>query len=312
MKPLVTIAIPTYKRLPYLIEAVESALQQTYTEIEVLVGVDPSESGADKAIVDWCTKKKQVEPKFKYFINSQNLGLAGNWNACVEKAVGEYMIIIGDDDRLLPECVESLLVGISEGAQISFSNHYLIDESGIRLSISEENTKRFNRHDLNEGFLMDSEKTIWKNAIPISASLIETKLLRLLHFKNDLNTPEIEFYLRASALNKTFYFTPKYLAEYRVHNQSATSMGLKVHKLFNYLVNIEVSKSNYAFKKEFLQTLSIVSINNFIKEKNVKMAKHIFNSDYYIYSNQFAIKKIIHKILLAMPSSVSSYILLKK
>src|SRR5437870_5191686 len=98
MMPLVTIAIPTYERLSYLVEAVGSALAQSYEKIEVLVGDD----GSNPAIREWCEEQTKSDSRFRYQKNNRNLGLAGNWNALADAARGEYINIIGDDDRLLP------------------------------------------------------------------------------------------------------------------------------------------------------------------------------------------------------------------
>ena len=102
---LVTIAIPTFNRLDYLKEAVASALAQTYERIEVLIGDD----GTTEAIREWCQSLASREARVRYQRNEKNLGLAGNWNALVDAARGRFLVIIGDDDRLLPDFVEKLV-----------------------------------------------------------------------------------------------------------------------------------------------------------------------------------------------------------
>ena len=160
MDPLITIAIPTYKRLSYLKEALASALLQTYSNIEIIIGQDPTPDGLDKEIKEWSTQLAIHEPRVKYFSNKKNLGLAGNWNAIASFSSGQYIIIIGDDDRLLPNCIEALMQGIKLGADVSFSNYFLIDNNVRRLDSSIENTIRLNRQSLKEGFLENHEKSI--------------------------------------------------------------------------------------------------------------------------------------------------------
>ena len=79
---LVTIAIPTYKRLNYLKEAVTSALNQTYENIEVLISQDPTKEGLNESIQCWCQSLASQNAKVRYQSNITTLGLAGNWNAC--------------------------------------------------------------------------------------------------------------------------------------------------------------------------------------------------------------------------------------
>jgi glycosyltransferase involved in cell wall biosynthesis len=102
---LVTIAIPTYDRLEYLKEAVASARAQTYCDIEVLIGDD----GTSKAIKAWAESVTSIDSRVRYQRNERKLGLAGNWNTLADAARGEFIVIIGDDDRLLPNFVEKLV-----------------------------------------------------------------------------------------------------------------------------------------------------------------------------------------------------------
>src|SRR5688572_24981692 len=102
---LVTIAIPTYDRLEYLKEAVASARTQTHGEIEILIGDD----GTSREIEDWSTAISSLDSRVRYQRNQRNLGMADNWNALADAARGEFIVIIGDDDRLLPNFVQSLV-----------------------------------------------------------------------------------------------------------------------------------------------------------------------------------------------------------
>src|SRR5918911_1825747 len=114
---LVSIAIPTFNRLDYLKEAVASALAQTYERVEVLIGDD----GREEAIRAWGEEIARRDARVRYRRNPYNLGLAGNWNALADAARGEFLVIIGDDDRLLPEFVETLIDVIqSTAAQVAF------------------------------------------------------------------------------------------------------------------------------------------------------------------------------------------------
>jgi glycosyltransferase involved in cell wall biosynthesis len=70
MRPLVTIAIPTLNRLHYLKEAANSALSQTYENIEVLIGDD----GQTESIRNWSENITRLEPKLRYQRNERNLG----------------------------------------------------------------------------------------------------------------------------------------------------------------------------------------------------------------------------------------------
>lgn len=97
-----SIAIPAYKR-NYLKEAIDSCLEQTYKNFELIIVNDasPEDLGSIVSLYD--------DNRIKYYINEKNCGavnVVDNWNKCLEYATGDYIICMGDDDRLLPCCLE--------------------------------------------------------------------------------------------------------------------------------------------------------------------------------------------------------------
>lgn len=281
--PFISVCIPTYNRLNYLKEVYTSIKLSNYPHFEILIGIDVQiETGVpDSAILGWVKETTTIDTQCKYFITPKNLGLSNHWNFLVAHAKGEYVMILGDDDRLLPTTINELYKGITAGADISFSNHYLIDKDGNRLPESESNTKRFNRHLLQQGLVADIEKYIWLNAVPISAALIRTDLLKQIGFPADMNTPEIVFFLKAAQANARFYFTEKYLVEYRVHTGSATSNGLYLEKLFECLQSFPVSAKNSTYKRQFLQHIIGGAFYRYLKIQQPTKAWKLFFNQYY-------------------------------
>ena len=102
---LVSIGIPAYKAT-YLGEAIESALQQEYTKIEIIIVDDHSPFHLEQIV------KKYKDPRIRFYINEYNLGqssIVHNWNKCLSLANGEYFVLLCDDDILLPNFVSELL-----------------------------------------------------------------------------------------------------------------------------------------------------------------------------------------------------------
>lgn len=102
MNTLFTIAIPAYKR-KYLKEAIDSCLSQTYNNWELVIVDDASPEDLNSIICQY------DDPRIKSYRNEKNIGAADvvdNWNVCLTYAKGDYIICMGDDDRLLPNCLE--------------------------------------------------------------------------------------------------------------------------------------------------------------------------------------------------------------
>jgi glycosyltransferase involved in cell wall biosynthesis len=94
--PLVSICIPTYNRASMVGEAIRSALDQTYSPVEVLV-VDNASTDTIEDVVS-----SFRDPRLKLVKNEKNLGLFGNFNRCVELARGKYIHILHSDDYIDP------------------------------------------------------------------------------------------------------------------------------------------------------------------------------------------------------------------
>lgn len=102
---LVSIAIPAYKQT-FLSEAIESALSQDYTNIELIVVNDKSPYDIDSVVA------RYKDPRLRYYINDENLGkesIVLNWNRCLAYAKGEFFVLLCDDDILNCNFVTELL-----------------------------------------------------------------------------------------------------------------------------------------------------------------------------------------------------------
>lgn len=97
-----SITIPAFKR-KYLAEAIESCLVQTYHNFEVII-VDDCSPEDLRSVIEPYLKDKRVH----FYRNKKNCGafnVVDNWNICLGYATGDYVICMGDDDRLLPYCL---------------------------------------------------------------------------------------------------------------------------------------------------------------------------------------------------------------
>jgi glycosyltransferase involved in cell wall biosynthesis len=102
--PLITIAIPTYNRAEfYLPQALKSALNQTYPNLEIIVSDNCSTDGT-KAFISGI-----ADPRLRYFRHDVNLGSVANFNFCVGQAKGKYLLMLHDDDLIDSDFVESCI-----------------------------------------------------------------------------------------------------------------------------------------------------------------------------------------------------------
>ncbi len=122
-----SIAIPAYKN-QYLKDAIDSILSQTYDKFEIIIVNDASPYSV-REVVD-----KYNDSRIRYFENKTNCGavnVVDNWNICLSYAKCEYIICMGDDDRLLPCCLEEYVNLMSKYPNLGVYHAWteLIDEN---------------------------------------------------------------------------------------------------------------------------------------------------------------------------------------
>jgi glycosyltransferase involved in cell wall biosynthesis len=108
--PLVSICIPSYNCEEFIATALESVLNQTLADFEVVIADDKSTDRTISII------KRFNDPRIELIENEQNLGLGGNWNKVLSRARGEYVKLLGDDDVLYPECLSRQVAALENPA----------------------------------------------------------------------------------------------------------------------------------------------------------------------------------------------------
>ena len=92
---LVSIGIPTYNRAnSYLRCALQSAVNQTYKNIEVIVSDNCSPDNTESVV------KEFNDPRIRYYRQRENIGPLNNRNFCLEQAQGQYFVMLLDDDLI--------------------------------------------------------------------------------------------------------------------------------------------------------------------------------------------------------------------
>lgn len=124
--PLISVIIPSYNSGKFLNEAIESAVNQTYKNLEIIIVNDGSSDNTEKIAKEWQFKDSRV----KYFKHQQNKGLAAARNTGIKNSKGEYLAFLDADDIWLPKKVEIQLKKIKElEADLVFSNWYVVESN---------------------------------------------------------------------------------------------------------------------------------------------------------------------------------------
>lgn len=129
-----SVTIPTFKAR-YLAEAIQSVASQSYADWELIIVDDCSPEDIRGIVAPFL-----IDSRIRYYRNGQNCGsvnVVDNWNICLSYCTGDYVICIGDDDRLLPCCLEQYhdLILQHPGLNVYHAWSEIIDEHGIVTSM---------------------------------------------------------------------------------------------------------------------------------------------------------------------------------
>ncbi len=130
----VSVIIPSYNSSSYILEAIGSALNQTYDNLEVLVADDASTDDT-RAVVNTIN-----DPRVKLIIRTENGGAAAARNSAITLATGRYIAFLDSDDYWMPNKL-SVQIGKMQEEAVSFSyTSYLAksDKNEVLIDVPEE------------------------------------------------------------------------------------------------------------------------------------------------------------------------------
>ena len=120
----VSIIVPVYNTAPWLDRCIESLVNQTYQDIEIILVNDGSSDSSRQVCAYWQEKDKRIKYLYK-----ENGGQASARNMGLDYATGEYIAFVDSDDCVMPQYVEQLVrVCVENKTEISFCGYALTDE----------------------------------------------------------------------------------------------------------------------------------------------------------------------------------------
>ena len=125
-----SVLIPSYKAI-YLSEAIESVLSQIYKDFELIIVDDASPEDIFSIVNSFS------DDRIRYYRNSHNYGadnLVDNWNKGLQYCNGDYIINMGDDDKMLPNCLSvynELITKYPESSVYHAKTQIIDEESNV-------------------------------------------------------------------------------------------------------------------------------------------------------------------------------------
>ncbi len=269
-KPLVSILIPTFNREKYLGQALNSALAQTYKNIEIIVHDDASTDNTPGVLALYHDKRlKIIRTKINY-------GMLGGWNYIVGKAKGEYIKFLASDDLLESTCVEELVRSALShpNAALITCQRKFIDEGGkvvkkmgfARKSIVVDGLEhaRWILTTLRENKIGEPTAVLYPNRLVKGAGKYDKKFSQFADF---------EYWIRLLQFGDLVYIH-KPLCSFRTHAGSNTSAAIRDGR---FITEIFALINKYYKSPIFVKAFSLTENdrNNVTRLKTLDTLKNI-------------------------------------
>jgi len=271
IKDKVSIVIPIYNAEKFLAQSIDSILNQTYRNIEILVIDDGSTDNSLKILQKYSDKIT--------IISQHNQGVAIALNTAIKKINGEWFKYFSADDILYPHAIEILVQEAKKLPEntIVYSNWEIIDEKDKKLgNFSESNYNNLGNFEFNVRLLDNQQINVNTTLIP--SSLFEKGCL----FKNheDPVVPDYDFLLRAGILyNAHFHLIEKNLVKYRIHSNQISHKNIA--KTLDYLSEVKnqiLSQLDETKRNQYIRALEEYNRKKPISKKTMELGLKILVS----------------------------------
>lgn len=235
--PLVTVICNCYNHEEFVTQALNSVLDQTYKNIELIVLNNGSTDGSLRKIQDFTTR----HPSVKLLNLAETLPHTQAFNMAFKQANGSYLVDLSADDVLLPQCIQEQISCFAQQPStvaIVFGNAFHIDENGMRHGSFFETDENQLVKD-KELFQTDYERLLNTGIVMCSVSAMYTRrhFELLKGFNEKLIFEDLDYWLR-TAYSYEIRFIDVHIVEKR---ELSSSLGNQFFKNDSFSENINKS-----------------------------------------------------------------------
>lgn len=245
----ISIIVPVYKVEKYLDRCVESIVNQTYKNIEIILIDDGSPDNCPKMCDDWANKDERIK-----VVHKKNGGLSDARNKGLEVATGDYIGFVDSDDVISEKMYETLLLLIEKyECDISKCDFYRFNEGeNPKFSIKEENDI-FYSDEILKKILID------KMGNYVCNKLFKKEIFEDISFKNGVAYEDMGIFYKLVLKSSKMAVTKSELYGYMQRKDSITN-GCSVKNVRDYMNAINARCNDLADNKELQRYLELSKI----------------------------------------------------
>ena len=281
--PLVSVVIPCYNHENFVQDSIQSVIDQTYQNIELIIIDDCSKDGSVEKIQEMIPACKERFVRFE-FRSRPNKGLSATLNEALEWCEGEYYSAIASDDIMLPEKTKLQVEFLKENKNISavFGGIELIDNNNVKISERVKQSKQYSFKNI----------ILHQHDLPAPTQMIRLKTLKEMGgYDRNIIIEDWYIWLKLSSYNDLYYID-KLLCKYRQHETNISKDLEKMHK--GRVDVLDHYKNSIYYNKAYKKIKWINKVESILNENHSKAFKIIkifaLNPVYWVKLSYIKIK----------------------
>ncbi len=216
-KPKISVVMPVYNEEDFLKESIESILNQTFKDFELIIVNDCSTDNSDKIIESYFD-----DPRVVRINNEENIGVFNSRNRALKFARGKYIALLDSDDISMLDRLKLQFNYLENNPHI-----FLVGSSALYINEDGKEISRFRKYD-------DYEMLAWR--LPKSCSIVSSSVM----FRNTMRfypvsyggAGDYKFYLNLLSNGKNLTNLPQFLVKYRLHKGSMSVSNRSMQESF--------------------------------------------------------------------------------
>ncbi|UYX12602.1 glycosyltransferase [Lactobacillus delbrueckii subsp. indicus] len=235
--PLVSIIVPVYKVEKYLNQCVESIINQTYQNLEIILIDDGSPDNCGQLIDDWAKRDERIVA-----LHQKNGGLSAARNTGLDNCHGEWLAFVDSDDYVAKDYIEKMLkAAMRDHTNLVISHYYEVDEiSGEQINIKHNPAKVYNIDEFWKLYYSPEKKFVplvvaWDKLYAREIFEERRYAVGLVHEDEEIIFDIVKNARRISIISNSLYY-------YRVNRSGSIMAGIHASDKMNQVI-LEIKKT---------------------------------------------------------------------
>lgn len=226
----VSIIIPSFNHEKYVIQTLESVLNDTYPNKEIVIVDDGSSDNSVEVIKNWIEENKDcIDIIFKHRYNK---GISATCNELIKLATGKYIVILASDDLLFNNTIRQRVDILKQNPSklVLISDAHVIDSEG-RI-VFESMMSDFHKADKSKynSEVAIIDEIVFRFSFSGPALMVDKSIYNIVgEYPENLKAEDLYFYIKSACLRKVLFWDKK-VSKYRWHSKNISDTNPRLIK----------------------------------------------------------------------------------